>query len=139
MTKTLTVDATNENLDRVLMFLETNLEEFECPMKLTNKLMVCAEEIYINVASYAYKDGQGKCDISMDTSDEDGKRKLSISIHDTGEEFNPLLHEDPDITLSADERGIGGLGILMVKNIMDDVLYEYNEGNTLTMVKAWEL
>ena len=132
--KELKIDATIQNLDEVLAFLDGELEAMECGMKEQIQLDVAVEEIFVNIASYAYTDGTGTANIRIEYSEEDST--LSITFKDRGIPYNPLEKEDPDVTLSAEERGIGGLGIYMVKKSMDDVIYRYENGyNTLTLVK----
>lgn len=129
----LTVEATKENLIAVNEFVETNLEKIDCPMKIMMQIDVAVEEIYINIASYAYGEGTGQAEILLDT---DTEGQVSIVFMDSGTPYDPLAREDPDITLSAEERGIGGLGIYMVKKSMDDVKYRYEDGkNILTLIK----
>ena len=129
----LTVEATKENLLKVNEFVEANLEKIECPMKAMMQISVAVEEIYINIASYAYGDAIGQAEILLDT---DTAGQVSITFMDSGTPYDPLAKEDPDITLSAEERGIGGLGIFMVKKSMDDVLYKHEDGkNILTLIK----
>ncbi|WP_026663166.1 ATP-binding protein [Butyrivibrio proteoclasticus] len=129
----LTVEATKENLIAVNEFVETNLEKIDCPMKAMMQINVAVEEIYINIASYAYGDASGQAEILLDT---DTPGQVSIVFKDSGTPYDPLAKEDPDITLSAEERGIGGLGIFMVKKSMDDVKYRYEDGkNILTLIK----
>lgn len=129
----LTVEATKENLIAVNEFVESNLEKIDCPMKAMMQINVAVEEIYINIASYAYGEGTGQAEILLDT---DTPGQVSIVFKDSGTPYDPLAKEDPDITLSAEERGIGGLGIFMVKKSMDDVKYRYEDGkNILTLIK----
>ena len=118
----LTVEATKENLMVVNEFVETNLEKIDCPMKAMMQINVAVEEIYINIASYAYGDGTGQAEILLDT---DTQGQVAVTFMDSGVPYDPLAKEDPDVTLSAEERGIGGLGIFMVKKSMDDVKYRY--------------
>ena len=129
----LTVEATKENLLKVNEFVEANLEKIECPMKAMMQISVAVEEIYINIASYAYGDAIGQAEILLDT---DTAGQVSITFMDSGTPYDPLAKEDPDITLSPEERGIGGLGIYMVKKSMDDVQYKHEDGkNILTLIK----
>lgn len=116
----------------VLGFVEEELEKHDCNMKTQMMISVMVEEIFVNIASYAYPDGCGTATITMDFDEND---KLSISFIDSGLEFNPLAKEDPDITLSAEERGIGGLGIYMVKQTMEDVKYERVDGKNILSFK----
>ena len=126
------LDATVENLETVNDFLADQLIGY--PMKLLMQLNLVVEEIYVNIAHYAYKDVVGKarisCDIDSDTN------LLTIVFEDKGVPFNPLEKDDPDITASADEREIGGLGIFLTKKMMDEVKYENVDGiNRLTVMK----
>ena len=128
MKKEINVEATMENLDTVLGFIEENLELAKCPMKIAMKMTVCVEELFVNIANYAYDGLVGPLD------------KAIITLSDQGKAFNPLEKEDPDTTLSADERKIGGLGIFMVKNIVDKIYYERKgENNTIIMEKTWKI
>lgn len=124
--------ATDDSLADALAFVEEELEKLDCPMKYVMQITVCVEEMFVNVAHYAY--GEEKGDVEM-AFDNDG-RMISITLIDEGFEFDPLAKEDPDITLSAEERGIGGLGIYMVKKSMDEVKYERKDNkNYFTMKK----
>lgn len=137
MNKELTVEATMDNLDTVLGFIEDNLELVECPMKIAMKIAVCVEELFVNVVNYAYDDCIGNCKVGFLMEDNETCKAI-ISISDQGKEFNPLEKDDPDTTLDADERAIGGLGIFMVKNIMDAISYERKEeNNIIIMEKSW--
>ncbi len=130
--KSLTVDATVDNLDEVIGFVDAFLEENGCPMKKQMQFDLALEEAYVNVAHYAYGDETGKAEVVI--SEENGA--VTIVLKDSGVPYNPLEKEDPDVTLSAEERQIGGLGIFLVKKNMDSVSYEYKNGqNILTMTK----
>ena len=127
-------DAALDNLQNFLSFVETNLEDAECPMKTQMKIVLAAEEIFVNIASYAYLSGTGKAYVTMLFPKDGGS--VTMAFRDNGVPFDPFLREDPDTTLSAAERKIGGLGIFMVKKTMDDVSYEYLNGqNVLTIRK----
>lgn len=132
--KKMTLEALPGNLPQVLDFLEEALDELDCPLKTRMQIAVAAEEIYVNIASYAYAPGTGTADIRLMAAGE--PTTVTISFSDGGKPFDPLQKEDPDITLSAEERDIGGLGIFMTKKIMDEVKYAYRDGkNILTMIK----
>lgn len=136
--KSLLVNATMENLDTVMEFVEKQLEQEACPMKVIGQILVSLEEVYVNVVNYAYDDAVGECEILSAVEPWENGAKLTLTIRDKGRPFDPLAKEDPDITLSADERQIGGLGIYMVKKSMDEVTYENIAGyNTLTICKKW--
>lgn len=134
----LTVDAEIEELERVLDFISEYISELGCSMALEMKINVACEEIFVNIAHYAYKkispELHGKACISL-SLDETGEN-IQIMFRDKGIAYNPLEKSDPDVSLSAEERDIGGLGIFMVKKSMDSVLYE-REGdeNVLVLVK----
>lgn len=133
--KTFVFDATDENMDNVNNFIHSMLPA-GVDKTLLNKLDLAVEEIYINIAHYAYHPEQGTVEILCDRKENEGKVQLSITFKDRGKPFNPLEREDPDITLSAEERDIGGLGILLTKKFMDNVTYSYSEGqNILTLYK----
>ena len=126
--------AKKETLPEVMAFTEECLESFECPMKSSMAICVAVEEIFINIASYAYPDGDGNATLSF--SFDENERLMTLVIKDNGVPFNPLERAEPDITLSADEREIGGLGIFITKKTMDTVSYAYENGeNILTMTK----
>ncbi len=94
------------------------------------KIRLCTEEAVENVVRYAYKDGAGYLEIGTEVVD----GSLVISLVDSGKPFNPLEKPDPDITLSAEDRDIGGLGIFLCKQMMDAVSYRFEDGcNKLTM------
>ena len=131
--KELIVDAKVEKLDTVLSFVDEFLESIEMPMNIMMKVDIAVEELFVNIASYAYSDNNGKATIQI----EENKDNVCISFIDSGKPYNPLKKEDPDITLSAEDRQIGGLGIYMVKKSMDNVEYEYIDGkNVLRITKS---
>lgn len=132
--KELTIDAKVDNLDRVLDFVNGVLEENDCNMKTQISIAVSVEEIFVNIASYAYAPGEGSATIELEILKD--PRALSIVFKDSGIPYDPLAKKDPDITLSAEERPIGGLGIYMVKKSADRISYEYKDNqNILTFVK----
>lgn len=130
----ITVDATLENLDKVQAFLEEALENEGCAPKTIMQISVAAEEIYVNIAHYAYRPYVGEATVCCTV--EGNPLQVTIQFLDGGKPFNPLAKKDADITLSAEEREIGGLGILMVKKSMDAVDYDFVDGkNILTIQK----
>ena len=129
MSKQLTVEANTEKLDVVLEFVGSVLEEAQCNMKAKIQIDVAVEEIFVNIAHYAYMDSSGSAVITV--SIEDSPKTAVIEFRDTGIPFDPLAKPDPDTTLSADQRQIGGLGIFMVKKSMDDVSYRYEDGQNI--------
>ncbi len=130
--KTLSIDATVDNLDEVIGFVDAYLEGLECPMKAQMQYDLAIEEAYVNVANYAYGDETGKAEITVSNEGDE----VTVVLKDSGVPYNPLEREDPDTSLSAEERQIGGLGIFLVKKNTDDVSYVYENGcNILTMKK----
>lgn len=136
-------EAKIENLDKATAFVEEELEKNEVGMKQTMQLTVALEEIFVNIAHYAYSKTDAKGKPIPDTGTGPMKLALEVSdnqvqmiFEDQGMPYNPLEKADPDITLSAEEREIGGLGIYMVKKSMDDVIYNRDgKKNILTLVK----
>ena len=133
----MTVDATVDNLNKVLAFIDEQLEANNCPMRVMLEIDVAAEEISVNVASYAYTSGVGS--VAIEVNFEEQPKAVAIRFIDSGIPYNPLEKEDPDVTLPAEKRGIGGLGVFMVKKSMDEVTYEYKDGkNHLTIRKFFD-
>ena len=129
-----TFPAKTESLSDVLGFVEETLESFECPMKIQTAICVAIEEVFVNIAHYAYPDGEG--DMSLHIGFDEESREVTFRMTDKGIPFDPLTKPEPDITLSAEEREIGGLGIFIAKKTMDSLDYAYkNEENVLTMIK----
>lgn len=128
----LTVEADTANLPRVTDFVTDLLDGAGCSPKARMAVELSVDEIFTNVACYAYGEGTGEVEISA--SVEDGV--LTLVFRDEGVPYDPLAKADPDVTLSADERAIGGLGIFLVKKKMDEVTYAYLDGhNVLTLRK----
>ncbi len=129
-----TFEAKDESIAEMLGFVEGELEKADCPMKIQTAVCVAMEEVFVNIAHYAYPDGEGKAKISVAV---DGETNIAtFVVSDNGIPFDPLAKADPDITLSADEREVGGLGIFIIKKTMDSVSYVRENGeNRLTMTK----
>ena len=135
--KELEISALNENTTQVLAFVDEQLEAVGCPMKIQMQIDLAMEEIFVNIANYAYDPDVGPATVRVSISEK--PQIVDITFIDHGVPYDPLAKEDPDITLSAEEREIGGLGIFMVKKSMDDVKYEYRDGhNILTLKKGLE-
>lgn len=130
----ITVKALNSNVDKVVDFVNLQLESFECNVKAQLQIDVAIDELFSNIANYAYEDIEGDATISVDFDSD--TRIVSIMFIDSGIPYNPLDKDDPDVTLSAEEREIGGLGIFLVKKSMDAMEYEYKDNkNILTITK----
>lgn len=128
--KELTVEARIENLETVLNFVADELEAADCGMKLQTQITVSAEEIFVNIANYAYSPKTGSATVRVTVGDE-----AAIEFEDRGKPYNPLEKGDPDITSNAEERDIGGLGIFIVKQMMDAVEYRNEDGKNILVIK----
>lgn len=130
----MTVKASVDNLNQVLAFVDTELEKLECPIRAQMQIDVAVEELFVNIASYAYAPGEGDAVIRVESTSD--PKTVSITFLDRGIPYDPLAKPDPDVTLSAAERAIGGLGIFMAKKSMDEMKYMYRDGqNILTIMK----
>ena len=130
----LIVEAADEKLEEVQAFVDEHLDKALCPLRTKMQLDVAVEELFINIAHYAYAPNKGMAKVRVVLGQ--NPSSITITFFDRGKPYDPLAREDPDVTLSAEERKIGGLGIYMVKQSMDDMKYEYTEGqNVLTIIK----
>ena len=130
----LVISALKENLEEVQDFVSERLEAANCPLKAQMQINVAVEEIFVNIASYAYQPEAGKATVRVEVCED--PVSVTITFIDHGVPYDPLAKKDPDVTLSAQEREIGGLGIFMTKRLMDGVSYEYLNGkNILTLKK----
>ena len=131
--KNLIVEAKTDNLDEVTAFIDTELEEHECSMKVQMRIDVAVEELFVNIAHYAYEPETGMAEIRIDFKNDPAA--VVITFIDSGVPYDPLAKEDPDITLPAEQRPIGGLGIYMVKKSMDNVEYEHKDGQNIFIIR----
>lgn len=132
--KEITMKALRSNLENALDFIDGYLNEFDCPGKTRMQIDLASEEIFVNIATYAYIPRSGTVTIKISLSED--RSQVYITFSDSGIPYDPLAREDPDVTLSGEERQIGGLGIFLVKKYMDDVRYRFADGkNNLTIVK----
>jgi anti-sigma regulatory factor (Ser/Thr protein kinase) len=132
--KELTVAATVENIETVTDFVNEQLEALDCPMKAQMQIDIAIDELFGNIAHYAYNPEIGKATVRVEVIED--PLAVVITFIDKGVPYDPLAKADPDTTLSAEERDIGGLGIYMVKKSMDEIIYEYKDGqNTLKIKK----
>ena len=130
----ITVTAAVEQLDAVLDFVNGQMERAGCSGKLMAQVDVAVEEIFVNIAHYAYHPKTGEARVRCEAGGD--PFRIVVGFADRGRPYDPLAREDPDVTLGAEDRQIGGLGILMAKKLMDDVRYEYRDGqNILTLQK----
>jgi len=132
--KELTIAATVENIETVTDFVNEQLEAIDCPMKAQMQIDIAIDELFSNIAQYAYGTETGQATVRVEALED--PESVMITFMDNGVPYDPLTKADPDTTLSADEREIGGLGIFMVKKSMDDISYEYKDGqNILRIIK----
>ena len=131
--KELIIEAKRENLTEVQAFVDEQLEEVGCPMAAQISIDIAVEELFVNIASYAYEHGEGVAVVQVTVHEE--PLSVEITFIDNGAPYDPLAKADPDTTLSLKERKKGGLGIFMVKKSMDNVSYEYKDGNNILTIK----
>ncbi len=131
--KELTIEATPENVDTVIEFVDEQLEEYGCGMKEQMAIEVAIDELFGNIAHYAYNPETGYATVQVDVLQD--PLSVEITFIDNGKQYDPLAKEDPDTTLSVEDRPIGGMGILIVKKSMDAVNYEYKDGKNILTIK----
>ncbi len=132
--KEIAVDAEPANLPKVTDFINEQLEQMGCSMKKQMQIDVAVDEVFTNIASYAYTPEKGKAWVRIEKQENPAAAVLTFA--DTGVPYDPTGREEPDLTLSAEEREIGGLGIVLVRKMMDEISYEYRDGkNVLTLKK----
>jgi len=131
--KELTIAAKIDSIPVVTDFVNEQLEAFACPMKAQVQIDVAIDELFSNIAYYAYNPEVGQATVRVEVNEE--PLSVIITFIDNGKPYDPLAKEDPDITLSAEERELGGLGIFMVKKTMDDVSYEYKDGKNILKIR----
>ena len=132
--KELTVEARLEQIPQVTAWIDAELEALDCPMRAQLQIDVAIDEIFSNIARYAYGEGTGSATVRFDF--DPAARVAAITFEDSGTPYDPLAKEDPDISLGAQERSAGGLGIFLVKKTMDGMHYRHENGkNILTLQK----
>ena len=131
--KELTIAATVENIEVVTDFVNQQLELLECPMKAQMQINIAIDELFSNIAHYSYNPEIGQATVRVEVME--NPLAVSITFIDNGVPYDPLSKEDPDLTLSAEERQIGGLGIYVVKKSMDEITYEYKDGQNILSIK----
>ena len=131
--KELKIEATPQNLDSVIQFVDEQLDEYGCGMKQQMAIDLAVEELFVNIAHYAYNPDTGYASVLVDVI----KDPLSVEITfiDNGKPYDPLAKSDPDTSLSVEDRPIGGMGIFLVKKSMDLVNYEYKDGKNILTIK----
>ena len=131
--KELTIAATVENIEIVTDFVNEQLEAYDCPMKAQVQIDIAIDELFGNIAHYAYNPETGDATVRVEVIED--PMAVVITFIDKGIPYDPLKQADPNTSLSAEEREIGGLGIFMVKKTMDDITYEYKDGQNILKIK----
>jgi len=131
--KELDILAVLDNLDEVIAFVEGELETLNCPQEQIFQIDVCVEEIFSNIANYAYNPETGPATIRVEVKDD--PRSVVLAFLDHGIPYDPLAKDDPDVSLDAARREIGGLGVYIVKKSMDHIAYEYKDGQNILTIK----
>jgi anti-sigma regulatory factor (Ser/Thr protein kinase) len=131
--KEITIAATVENIDVVTDFVNEQLESCDCPIKAQMQIDIAIDELFSNIAHYAYNPETGDATVRVEVVED--PMAVVITFIDKGIPYDPLKKADPNTALSAEEREIGGLGIFMVKKTMDDITYEYKDGQNILKIK----
>ena len=131
--KEMTLPAKTENLQAVIDFVTSELDSSACPLKARMQIELAVEEIFVNIANYAYRPEVGEATVRCAVDKE--PLQVVIQFLDQGKPYNPLAKKDADISLPFEEREIGGLGILLVKKSMDSIDYEYRDGKNILTIK----
>ena len=131
--KELTIAATVENIETVTDFVNQQLEALDCPIKAQMQIDIAIDELFGNIAHYAYNPDVGQATVRVEVVE--NPLAVIITFIDNGIPYDPLAKEDPDVTLSAEDRPMGGLGIYMVKKSMDEIIYEYKDGQNILKIK----
>ena len=131
--KELNVAATVENIEIVTEFVNEQLEAFDCPMKAQMQIDIAIDELFGNIAHYAYNPEIGDATVRVEVIED--PLAVVITFIDKGVPYDPLAKEDPDTTLSVEDREIGGLGIFMVKKTMDEITYKYKDGQNILKIR----
>ena len=130
----ITMKAVIESIPAVTDFVDAQLEAIDCPMKAQMQINVAIDEIFSNISHYAYPGGEGEATVRFEYDPQ--AKEAKVCFRDHGVPYNSLNKSDPDVTLPAVERAVGGLGIFLVKKLMDRITYEYTDGmNVLCIIK----
>lgn len=129
----MTVEATPENIPVITAFVDEQLEQYDCPMKAQAQIDIAIDELFGNIVRYAYHPEIGSATVQVEVVPE--PLAVVITFIDQGKPYDPLAKEDPNVTLSAEEREIGGLGIYIVKKSMNDITYEYKDGRNILKIR----
>ena len=130
-TDSLKLAATDENLPKATAFIRERLKNTGCSEKFVRQTEIFVEEVFVNISHYAYTPNVGDVEIKAEVSAD----KITVTFTDEGKQYNPLDKPDPDVTLAASEREIGGLGIFMTKKLTDNIKYEYKDGKNILITE----
>ncbi len=129
-----TFEASVDRIPWLTEQVDALLEGLDCPIKAQMQIDVAIDELLANIASYAYETGEGQVTVRFDFRPDD--RTVALTFIDNGIPYDPLAKPDPDVALEVEKRGVGGLGIFLVKKTMDDMIYARRDGhNVLTICK----
>lgn len=131
--KELKLPATVDNISAVTNFVEHELTERNCPKSAKAQINVAIDEIFGNIAQYAYNPNNGDATVRVEVTDD--PIEVILTFMDKGKPYNPLEKADPDVTLSTKERKVGGLGIFIVKKSMDEIDYHYEDGKNVLRIR----
>ena len=131
--KELTIDAKVENVEVVIAFVIEELKLLNCSSKVLKQIEIAIDELFSNIAYYAYENSKGKATVRVEISND--PLAVLITFVDNGIPYDPFKKKDPNISLAADERQAGGLGIYIVKKTMDEIVYKYEEGKNILSIK----
>lgn len=132
-TKEITVDATLKNIPEVTEFVNEKLESLNCPLKAQMQIDIAIDELFGNISNYAYSPDVGPATVRVEV--EEDPVAVIITFIDGGRQFDPLSRKDPDVTLPAAKRRIGGLGLFLVRKTMDEITYEYRDGKNILKIR----
>lgn len=134
--KKMEISALSENTYKVIDFIDNELSEYGCDIKTTMQIELAVEEVFVNIANYAYAPKTGNAEIAVEVSE--NPKKIIIEFRDSGKQYNPLETQEADVTLPPEKRKIGGLGIFLIKKNIDNIYYQYkNSQNILTLEKLF--
>lgn len=131
--KELSIDATVENITPVTDFVNGELAALNCPGRIQRQIDVAIDELFGNIAQYAYDPAVGPATVRVEVTEE--PLAVVITFIDHGVPYDPLAQADPDVHAPLEERQTGGLGVFLVKQTMDDVTYEYKDGQNILKIK----
>ena len=131
--KSLTVPAKIEYVEEINAFVDAELEVYDCPMMTQTEIELAIEEIFVNIASYAYHPADGEAEVRCEILQD--PLRVELQFLDSGKPYDPLAKEDADTSVEALEEREGGLGILLIKKTMDDMKYVYENGKNILTIR----